>query len=158
MDAETLSHLARLIQGCRVAALGTLRPSGEPLVSMIAIAPEPDLGGYILLASGLAQHTKDFVRDPRVGLLIAEPDDDPARDPQTLARLSIIGQVEPVASDQESAARDLYLARFPHAARLFHLGDFGLYRLATRSARFVAGFGRTYDLSLSHFHRAAAGG
>jgi putative heme iron utilization protein len=156
MDLETLSHLARLIRGRRLAALGTLRSSGgEPFVSMIAYVPEPDFGGFVLLASGLAQHTKDFLRDPRASLLIHEPDDDPARDPQTLARVSVVGQVEPVADVGIPAARRLYLERFPHAERLFTLGDFVLYRLVPDSARFVAGFGRTYNLTLADLEQAA---
>jgi len=156
MDAETLSHLARLVRGRRIAALGTLRPAGEPLVSMIAVAPEPDLGGYLILASALAQHTKDFLRDPRVSLMLAEPDDDPEADPQTLARVSIMGRIERVETHDLPAARALYLDRFPHAERLLALGDFVLYRVVLRSARFVAGFGRAFDLSLSHFHQAAS--
>ena len=155
MDASTLTSLAGLIRGRRVGALGTLRAGGEPLVSMIAYAPEPDFGGFIVLASGLAQHTQDFRRDPRAGLMIAEPDDDPVRDPQTLARLSILGAVVPVEDEGLAEARTLYLARFPHAERLFLLGDFALYRLVPRTARLVAGFGRTYDLSPSHFRQAS---
>jgi putative heme iron utilization protein len=156
MDLETLSDLARLVRGRRVAALGTLRSgTGEPFVSMIAYVPEPDLGGFVLLASGLAQHTKDFLHDPRSSLLIHEPDDDPARDPQTLARVSIVGRVEPVTDAAVPAARALYLEHFPHAARLFALGDFVLYRLVPESARFVAGFGRTYNLGPAQLGEAA---
>jgi hypothetical protein len=125
------------------------------MVSMIAVAPEPDLGGFLLLASGLAQHTKDFLRDPRVSLLFAELDVDPEADPQTLARVSIMGRIEQVESHDLPSARARYLDQFPHAERLFALGDFVLYRVVLRSARFVAGFGRTYDLSPSHFHQAA---
>lgn len=154
MNAETLAHLARLMRGHRVAALGTLRPDGRPLVSMIAYAPEPDLGGILFLASGLAQHTQDFRNDPRVSLMIAEADQ-PDLDPQTLARLSISGDVAAIGPGDLSLAREEYLHRLPTAAPLFTLGDFVLYRITVASARFVAGFGQAYNLSRSHFLEAS---
>jgi hypothetical protein len=40
----------------------------------------------------------------------------------------------------------MYLAKFPDSERNFGLGDFDLYRITPRSARFVADFGRIYDL------------
>lgn len=155
MDIVTLAQLACLIRGRRVGALATLQPEGEPMASMIAFAPEPDFSGFILLASGLAQHTRNFHRDPRVALMIAEADDDPAGDPQTLARLSVLGTIGPHPAESLATARAVYLERFPSAERLFSLGDFRLYRLSVRSARFVAGFARTFDLVPSHLRQAA---
>jgi hypothetical protein len=36
------------------------------------------------------------------------------------------------------------------------LGDFGLYRVAPVEGRYVAGFGKTFNLSVEDFKRAAA--
>lgn len=155
MDDATLHDLARVMRAPRLGSLGTLH-DGDPLVSMVAVVPEPDFQGVLFLASTLAQHTKDFLADPRVGLMLAQPDDgSESTDPQALARVSLRGRVERVAPDDHAAVA-LYLARFPRSRMLFSLGDFALYRLTPRVARFVAGFGRTYNLAPEHLARAAA--
>ena len=155
MDQQTLHDLARVIRTPRIGSLGTLHDE-EPLVSMVAIAPEPDFQGFLFLASTLAQHTQDFLADPRVSLMLADPDaGGPSSDPLALGRVSLRGRIERVAPDDHAAVA-LYLARFPRSRMLFGLGDFALYRLVPRVARFVAGFGRTYNLVPEHLAQAAA--
>ena len=92
MDANLEKSLAEMIRSSRVAGLGTLR-DGAPLVSMVAYLPEDDFSAFYIHVSRLAQHTKAILADPRVGLLISESDDGRA-DPQTLARISILGEAE----------------------------------------------------------------
>lgn len=153
MPPDELRRLARLIRDRHVAALGTLR-DGEPLVSQVVYAPAPDLSSFLILASGLAQHTQDFLKDPRVGLMVAESEA-PGLDPLSLARASFRGTVAAVKGDELPEARSLYLAANPGALALFALGDFVLYRITPRTARFVAGFGRTYNLGPDHFREAS---
>lgn len=152
MDDAVFLHLSRLIRNGRVAALGTLR-DGEPLVSMILYAPEPDFSGFVLLASRLAQHTQDFLADPRAGLMISEPDNG-TTDPQQLARLSLRGAVRP-ADPHDTATRDLYLSRFPESSFYLTLGDFAFYQFVPRVARFVAGFAQAYNLVPEHLRKAS---
>ena len=157
MDTESRQSLAQLIRAQRVAALGTLR-DGAPLVSLVLYATAPDFSAFYLHVSRLAQHTQGLLRDPRVGLLIAEADAG-AQDPQTLARLSLRGaavEVGPAAGDYE-AVRAAYLVKFPAAAFNFSLGDFALYRIVPDGARYVGGFGRIFDLTAEELRRAAEG-
>jgi heme iron utilization protein len=155
MDAAAQEKLARLIAWTRIGGLGTLR-DGMPFVSMIAFAPSADFSAFFILASRLAYHTQDFLRDPRVSLLIAETDSG-SGDPQTLARLTLRGDVEAVgeASDEYNEARTTYLKRFPDAAFNFELGDFELYKIHPQGGRFVAGFGQTYNCTVEDFKRAS---
>lgn len=147
MNDETRDLLVRLVRERGLAALGTLH-GGTPLVSLVLYAAEPDLSALYIHVSGLAQHTRDLQDDPRVGLLIAEPDR-PTRNPLTQARVSILGAVEPVepGSAAFDSARALYLAAHPNTALNFQLGDFHLCRIRPSSARFVAGFGQIVDLN-----------
>lgn len=156
MDTATLRHLEHIVRTTRTAALGTLR-EGTPFVSMVAYAPSEDLSAFYILASRLAYHTQDFLRDPRVSLLIMEADPG-AGDPQTLARLTVRGSVQSVSpSDAEyDAVRSKYLRRFPDAAFTFELGDFALYRIEPDAARFVAGFAQTYNLTKQDLKKASA--
>ena len=155
MDADAYALLARIIREARVAALGTLR-QGAPLVSMVTFLPEADFGGFCLRVSRLAWHTQDMLADPRISLSIVEPDDGRA-DPQTLARVALRGEAIQLPREGEAFERlkTSWLARFPESAVTFGLADFGFWRLAPRDARFVAGLGRTYNLSAESLRRAA---
>jgi putative heme iron utilization protein len=42
--------------------------------------------------------------------------------------------------------RNLYLQRFPEAEQLFSLGDFNIWKITPKGGRFVAGFGRAFNL------------
>lgn len=156
MDPESERKLVRMIRAQRVAALGTLL-DGQPLVSMIAYVPASDFSAFYIHASRLAQHTRALLQDPRVGLMIAEPDTGMG-DPQTLARVSILGTVAPVPPDAANYAdiQALYLARFPAAVRTFQLADFALYAIRPESARYVAGLGKTFNLKSEDLRKAAA--
>jgi len=155
MDANLEKSLAEMIRSSRMAGLGTLR-DGFPLVSMVAYLPEDDFSSFYIHVSQLAQHTKGMLADSHVGLLIAQADDGRA-DPQTLARISILGEAEQVAKDDfgypEIQARCIY--RFPQSAPLFGFGDFGLWRIVPKSARFVAGFAQAFNLAPDTLKRVA---
>jgi hypothetical protein len=49
-------------------------------------------------------------------------------------------------TDEYAAARAGYLAKFPQAAVNFQLGDFALYDIEPQAARYVAGFGKAFNL------------
>ena len=154
MDAPSLQALAALLRSQRLAALGTLR-DGAPFVSMVLYAGARDLSAFYLHLSRLAVHTRAIQTDPRVGLMIAQADPGTG-DPQTLARVSIQGEavVVPKGAPEFASAKALYLARFPDSERNFDLGDFEIYRIVPQAARFVADFGKIYNLTLEDFRQA----
>lgn len=156
MDSETRRLLARIIGKERVASLATLR-QGTPLVSMVSFLSQPDGSGIVLRLSRLAWHTQDMARNAQVSLMIAESDDGRA-DPQTLARVTVRGEATRLSAggvefEQLKAA---WLARFPESAVTFELADFSFWRVKPRDARFVAGLGRTYNLSAAELRAASA--
>ena len=155
MQSAARIALVRLILSQRWAALATSR-GDEPYASMVAYVAEPDLGGILLHLSRLARHTRNVLHNPRGGLVIstADPGDG---DPQTLPRASIQGAVQLLTRDASdyTAARALYIARFPDAAPRFAFGDFELFRLLPEHTRYVAGFGQTYTLAASQLRAVA---
>ena len=146
MDEQSEQTLARLIRETRVAALGTLHER-EPNLAMVAYSFAEDFSAFYIHVSKLGKHTTDMEADPHVGLLIAETDDSRA-DPQTLARVSIHGMAEilPRSDPGYAHVKKSYLERFPEAEQLFSLGDFNLWKISPRGGRFVAGFGRAFNL------------
>ena len=146
MDPESELTLARLIRTTRLAALGTIH-KGEPNLAMMAVAVESDFSAFYIHVSKLGKHTGDMEQDPHVSLLFTETDDGRA-DPQTLARVSIQGMAAPLPKTDPGYDRvkSLYLARSPEAEKLFSLGDFNLWRISPKGGRFVAGFGKAFNL------------
>ncbi|TAK44649.1 MAG: pyridoxamine 5'-phosphate oxidase family protein [Betaproteobacteria bacterium] len=155
MDAATGAALAALMRRERIAALGTLR-EGAPDVSMVAYLPEADFAALWLRISRLAWHTQDLRRDARASLAVLQADDGRA-DPQTLARVTLRGVAAELADGDTRYARLKadWLARFPESAVTFELADFSFWSIAVRDARFVAGLGRTHNLSAPDLLRAA---
>lgn len=146
MDEQSEHMLARLIRETRLAALGTLH-DGEPNLAMVAYSFAEDFSAFYLHVSRLGKHTTDMEADPRVSLLIAETDDR-RPDPQTLARVAIRGTAEVLPRNDPNYAqvKQGYLERFPEADQLFSLGDFNLWSITPKGGRFVAGFGKAFNL------------
>lgn len=148
VNPEDKRRLAALLRTSRWAALATAR-DGEPLSTWVAVAAEEDLGGFLLHLSRLALHTRYLEANPQASLGFTEPDADPSRDPQTLARVSLQGRVTWIERDsgEYESARARYLERLPHAAVQFGLGDFILARFVPATVRYVPGFGRVHRVS-----------
>src|SRR3982751_6041748 len=144
-------HLGRLLRGERIAHLATLR-GGAPMASMTLYLAEADFSAFYVHVSRLAWHTQDMSHDARVALSIAETDDRRA-DPFTLMRVSIRGDATQIGG----GPKDAWLARFPEQAINFELADFSFWKIAPRDARFVAGFGRIYNLSASELQALGYG-
>ncbi len=175
MDEASRHTLQQLLRLQPIGALGTLRGvvahqphsdpasdrrSGrqgdrdataevEPFVSMVPVAWLPGRVP-VLHVSQLAAHTRDLQLNARASLMLTAPLAE-GDDPQALPRLTLQADAQflvPGSADA-NAARAAYLQRFPRAEQTFALGDFRLLRLQPRQARFIAGFGRAFALSVA---------
>lgn len=90
----------------------------------------------VILISRLAEHTKNVAADARTSLIVH----DYAEDVQAGARLTLVGDAEPIGNDDASRGR--YLRYFPTAKDLLALGDFSFWQIAPRRLLFIRGFGR----------------
>jgi putative heme iron utilization protein len=81
---------------------------------------------------------------------VVQPDGDNV---QTSARMTLVGDVLPVAAEPELIAR--YLRYAPEAKDYLELGDFGLFRLVPRRVRLIAGFGKMGWLEAATWDAAA---
>lgn len=148
MNQEQKLVLAKLIRQQRWAALATVDAEGQPLAAMVAYAFNEDFSAFYIHVSQLSQHTKHMLAQPRISLVIGEPDIG-GGDPQTLPRVSIGGVVEVLQRDSEAylRAKAKYLNRLPDSEQLFGFGDFILFQLIPESLRFVGGFAQAHSLS-----------
>jgi heme iron utilization protein len=139
------SHAERcrtLVASAHRGALSTIAadPAGYPYGSVASYGLD-DLGNPLLFVSLMAEHTQNALRDPRASLLVADPVPEGA-DPLASGRVTLLGDLEPVADDDRPVARDRYLAANPAASYYIDFGDFTFYRLTVQSIRYVGGYGR----------------
>ena len=147
MDDRDRQLLHQLLTESRVATLAVLL-EGRPFASLVPYAVDAGLDCAWIHASQLARHTRGLTEGAPYSLLIHQPDSQPDTNPAQLARMTLQGTVKVLDRDGEEylGARSVYLAKFPKSEITFQLGDFRLYRLSLDRCRFVAGFGKTFDL------------
>lgn len=155
-DEAAWSKLGDLVASHRQAVLATV-DGGAPYTAMVAYAPEPGFAGVLLHLSDLAAHKQHLRADPRVSLIICEPDNGRTEILQH-ARVSLACAAAIVAkgTDDHAAAKACYLARFPAHQMMFGLGDFDLVRLVPRDGLMNAGFGRAFRVTPADLAAAAA--
>jgi heme iron utilization protein len=131
----TVRHLLRTAQQ---GALGTLDGTGAPYVSLVMLAVDHDASPLLLL-SDLADHTRNFKRDPRVSLLVDGTEG--MASPLAGARATVMGRIEPAPGPHQQSR---YLSRHEDARDYAAFADFNLYRIRIERAHLVAGFGRIH--------------
>ena len=152
------AYLYNFIRMYRQAVLATAN-DGAPFTAMVSYAeegvppavPDPDhlLAGasFLVHLSELSAHKRHLRANPRCSLLIAEPD--PGRgDVMSLSRLSVQGvaALVPKATIEYDDAKARYLSKLPTSAMMFSLQDFDLFRIHVTGGRFIAGFGRVFNV------------
>jgi putative heme iron utilization protein len=158
LDADVARDIADLLHNRTVASLATLQvPDGAPAVSMTPFAYVPT-GAFVIHVSTLAQHTRNMETDPRVSLLVTQPDEAGTM-PQALSRLMVQGRARRLVegTPEHADARRHYVGRFPSSEPMMDFGDFGLFAITPLDARFVAGFARAFDVSPEELRQAVAG-
>jgi putative heme iron utilization protein len=154
LDEKAALDLSQLLAATNVASLATLH-DGSPAVSLTPWAPAADGGALLVHVSRLAQHTGDMLADARVAAMIAEPEGSGTL-AQALPRVSIRGVAHELdrASRGYEAAKAAYLARHPRSEMTFGLGDFSIFAITPHAIRFVAGFGRAFDVEIEELAEA----
>ncbi len=152
MQAEAREILARLLTHQPVLALAVLI-RGRPYVGQLPFAVWRERGSPLVHVSSLARHSRGLQEGAPFGALIGGAGEDPFQIP----RLSLEGTVHRLdpGDEEYAAARALYLARLPSAARHFQLGGFTLIELQVERGRLVTGFAGTYNLTASHLRQPA---
>jgi len=146
-SARTL--VAHHLQG----VMGTLdRRSGAPYTSVTEYVPL-DNGDPLVFVSDLADHTNNFKKDVRVSLLVAEG----LGDSEALAeeRVTLVGEIDPIADEQTDEMRTRYLEGHPHAETYIDFEDFAFYRVVPKRLRYIGGFGRMSWVDLEDYREAA---
>ena len=132
--ARTLMYLGR------IGSLSTLsrKQPGFPFGSVMPYGLD-DRGRPIFLISTMAMHTQNLQRDPRASLLVTQPDT--GGDPLGASRVTLVGNVLPIAKSEVQPARELYLQRYENSKYWVDFEDFSFYRMDVVDIYYVGGFG-----------------
>jgi heme iron utilization protein len=144
LPADNRRALRGVIRACRKAALATLMleeggvadRGAPPYASLVSVVVDHDLAPVILL-SGISDHTRNIMADPRVSLLFDGSDG--CANPQTGPRVTLMGVAE---RSTDTRLHQRFLAHHPGAAQYAGFGDFGFWRVRPQRVHFVGGFGR----------------
>src|SRR6201987_4958143 len=106
--ARTLLYLSR------IGSLSTMsrKQSGFPFGSVMPYGLD-DHGRPIFLISTMAMHTQNLQADPRASLLVTQQDTE--GEPLGASRVTVVGNVSPIAEADVAQARELYLARYANS-------------------------------------------
>lgn len=107
-------------------------------------------GAPLFLISEIAQHTKNLRADARCSFIVIEGGDDI----QAGARLTLLGQGEPLPEAEVEAAASRYYRYFPEAQDYHRTHDFHFFRLRVERCRYIGGFGRIHWLDAAEVLRA----
>jgi putative heme iron utilization protein len=139
----------RFLRTRRAGVLATVseRLAGYPFGSVLSFVLDAD-ARPVFLASALAEHTRNLAADPRCSLFVQEA----AEDVQAAARLTLVGDCEPI--DAAPPLVDRFLRYHPDGRQLLDLGDFTFHRIEPRAIRFIGGFGRIKWIELDGWRPA----
>ncbi len=112
-----------------------------------------DCGRPTFLISTMAVHTQNLLADPRASLLVPHPGR--TENPLAGQRLTVIGAVAALPTEDIAAVRDGYLARHPDARFWVDFNDFGFYRMEVAQLYYVAGFGAMGWIEADAYRAAA---
>src|SRR6266403_2473169 len=145
--ARTLAYLGR------IGSLSTLsrKQAGFPFGSVMPYGLE-NRGRPIFLISTMAMHTQNLQADPRVSLLITQPD--ASGDPLGASRVTLIGNVLTIPEPEVADARTLYLVRYANSKYWVDFEDFSFYRMELVDVYYVGGFGVMGWVSCSEYNLA----
>jgi heme oxygenase (biliverdin-IX-beta and delta-forming) len=145
--ARTLMYLGR------IGSLSTLsrKQPGFPFGSVMPYALD-ERGRPIFLVSTMAMHTQNLQSDPRASLLVTRADGE--GDPLGAARVTLMGNVLPIAEPEVPNARKLYLASYANSKYWVDFEDFSFYRMDVMDVYYVGGFGVMGWITASEYEQA----
>ena len=137
----------------RVGSLSTLsrKQPGFPFGSVMPYGLD-DHARPIFLISTMAMHTQNLQADARASLLVTQEETD--GEPLGASRVTLVGNVHPVANPELAEVRKLYLERHANSKYWVDFEDFSFYRMDIVDVYYVGGFGVMGLVSASDYDRS----
>ena len=144
MADDWQAQVSRLLQGCRTGFLATMGEYG-PETSMTPFAMYK--GCIVLHLSSLARHRKNIAEHNHVGFMVCTPETS-HRSPLSLPRVSVQGEMMPVAEADLASVKEAYIRKIHEAEPLFSFADFRLFQIVPAHIQWIGGFGAARNIKL----------
>jgi putative heme iron utilization protein len=144
--SEYLEACLELLQSCSSLQLATVDESGLPHISYAPFIRQSE--HFFIFVSQLAGHTQQLRDAPNASIMIIK---DEAGSRNVFARERCIASVsaEILTSDMADSILDQMEVELGKTMGLLRtLPDFVLFRLTAVDARYIAGFGKAFELDL----------
>jgi putative heme iron utilization protein len=143
-------HAVALLRSSDAAILSTLSRNFDnyPFGSFITFVSNTNRELF-LYASDIAEHTKNFINDPRACITITSIED--KGDQQNSARLSLMGDISKVEQADLQHCQRRFFAFMPESEKYSRIHDFNFYKFKTIKARWIGGFGEIAWLNTEHW-------
>ena len=137
----------QMLRAHRYGALSThsKKFEGYPFGSITPYMVDHD-GSLVILISGLAEHTKNILHNPRVSLITHDQGDTQI---QTQGRITLVGDATSI--DDREAIGGRYLRYFPEAESYFQMHDFSFFRIRAVAIRYIGGFGKIHWVNIDQY-------
>ena len=143
------ADLQALIDSHQTLLLSTVTATGQPAISYAPYVRDAS-GRFYIFISDLAEHTGNLQQQGSAAILFVRPEAE-TRNPFARERVILqcrAGEV-PETDTNHAAMLSRLEQRFGDTVALLRrLPDFHLFVLTPQSGRYVAGFGKAYDLEL----------
>jgi putative heme iron utilization protein len=145
-ENDDLENCLALLESCHSLQLATVDEKGLPHISYAPFIRQRE--HFFIFVSQLAGHTKHLQLKPNASIMVIQ-DETASRNLFARERCILNVLVEAVASDVTASILDQMEIELGKTIGLLRaLPDFVLYRLTSAQARYVAGFGKTYEVDL----------
>jgi hypothetical protein len=147
MSPQQIETVRELVTDARVLSLA-LVVDDAPVIGLLPFAVASDWRSLVVHASRLARHTRGLQEAAPFDALVHEPDVEGV-DPLQVRRVTLRGTVRVLAEGDPAhdEAKRAYLEKFPSAAPITALGDFGFFGLEIVGGRLVTGFGAAANVT-----------
>ena len=147
-DEETkqLKNCMALLDTSKTLQLATVDSQGIPHISYAPFIREAE--HFFIYVSQLASHTEYLQQTPKVSLMVIR---DEAQSKNLFARERLIIQANATVLDQmahNSVLDNMETSLGGTVAILRSLPDFVLFKLSAVNARYIAGFGKAFQLDM----------
>ncbi|WP_051221792.1 HugZ family protein [Neptunomonas japonica] len=146
--SEYLEACLALLQSCSSLQLATIDKSGMPHLSYAPFIRQSE--HFFIFVSQLASHTQHLTDVPNASIMIIKDEAD-CRNIFARERCTASVSVEALAPDTTGSILDQMEVELGKTMALLRtLPDFVLFKLTAEEARYIAGFGKAFELDLKH--------
>ncbi|MBO1255365.1 DUF2470 domain-containing protein [Alteromonas sp. 5E99-2] len=145
MREQALREAKLLLRQSEVGVVSTLSKNlrGYPFGSVTPFLS--DSAGHIYFyISDIAQHAANMVADSRMSLTIYK--ERKSGDQNENARLTIVGDGEPLNGELHDEMLARYVQRFPESESYKQAHDFRIWKVEIKRVRYIGGFGKIFWL------------